>query len=104
MTSAQQRGYREGGMSNRCRYLGYALSMHSTILRCSSSLITVQVARAIGCTVSYWEVQESQDGSLAFNVADLLSMLTLQTKLVVVNFPHNPTGPGEGAHRQKARL
>lgn len=46
----------------------------------------------MGCIVSYWEVQEGVDGSLAFNVADLLSMLTLRTKLVVVNFPHNPTG------------
>lgn len=51
-----------------------------------------QVARSVGCTVSNWEVREDGNGRLGFQTSDLKNLMTPQTKLVVVNFPHNPTG------------
>ena len=47
-----------------------------------------QVAIDIGCRVSKWE----PDSNLKFNVQDLESLVTGKTKLIVINFPHNPTG------------
>ncbi len=49
-----------------------------------------EVARSIGCQVSTWEPHET-DG-WRFAVEDLQGMLQTNTKLVVANFPHNPTG------------
>ena len=48
------------------------------------------VARSIGCRVSLWTGDESQ--GWRFDVAQLIKMLQENTRLVVVNFPHNPTG------------
>lgn len=47
-----------------------------------------QVAEDIGCRVSKWEPNEE----LKFIVDDLKSLITDKTKLLVINFPHNPTG------------
>ena len=33
-----------------------------------------------------------KDGQLRFDPDDLKRLITVETKLVVVNFPHNPTG------------
>ena len=49
-----------------------------------------EVARSIGCEVSTWEPHEAR--GWCFDVIDLKRMLRPNTKLVVVNFPHNPTG------------
>lgn len=49
-----------------------------------------QVARSIGCRVTEWLPNEQQ--GWRFEVGDLESMLGQDTQLVVVNFPHNPTG------------
>ncbi|MEE4197514.1 MAG: aminotransferase class I/II-fold pyridoxal phosphate-dependent enzyme [Bacteroidales bacterium] len=49
-----------------------------------------EVARAIGCEISRW-TQEEQDG-FSFNIHKLKDLIREQTKLVVINFPHNPTG------------
>ena len=46
----------------------------------------------MGCTVTNWEVQEGKTGRLGFQGTALRTLMTPQTKLVVVNFPHNPTG------------
>ena len=60
-----------------------------------------QIAQTIGCEVTAWEAswQHSQSGSaeadaphLAFSIADLRKLMRPTTKMVVVNFPHNPTG------------
>ena len=48
-----------------------------------------QVAESIGCTVSHW--MPNPDG-WKFDVEQLTAMVQPQTKLIVVNFPHNPTG------------
>jgi len=48
------------------------------------------VARSIGCEVSTWEPEE--DRGWRFDLESLQSLLRPDTRLVVVNFPHNPTG------------
>ena len=49
-----------------------------------------EVARSIGCEVSTWEPDELQNWH--FDLGYLEANLRDETRLVVVNFPHNPTG------------
>jgi aspartate/methionine/tyrosine aminotransferase len=50
-----------------------------------------EVARSIGCTVTSWKLEPSANGwHLDFN--QLEQSLTHRTRLLVLNFPHNPTG------------
>jgi aspartate/methionine/tyrosine aminotransferase len=49
-----------------------------------------QVARSIGCEVSKWEPDENRGWQ--FDIQQLEAKLQKNTKLVVINFPHNPTG------------
>ena len=49
-----------------------------------------EVARAIGCHVSEWQPKEELGWH--FDVNDLAGLIRPDTKLLVVNFPHNPTG------------
>lgn len=49
-----------------------------------------EVARSIGCDISTWEPIEER--SWHFDVEQLEEKLRSNTKLVVTNFPHNPTG------------
>jgi aspartate/methionine/tyrosine aminotransferase len=48
------------------------------------------LARSIGCDVSLWQPSEAQ--GWRFDPAELEELLRPDTKLVVWNFPHNPTG------------
>lgn len=47
-----------------------------------------EVAKGLGCSVSFWEA----DSQGSYQPETLKSLLTRETRLVVVNFPHNPTG------------
>ncbi|MEP2668012.1 MAG: aminotransferase class I/II-fold pyridoxal phosphate-dependent enzyme [Cyclobacteriaceae bacterium] len=47
-----------------------------------------QIAADIGCNISKWE----PDQHLKFQVQDLKALVTDTTQLIVINFPHNPTG------------
>ena len=49
------------------------------------------VPRAIGAEVELWNVIQA-DGSFAYDVDHLEAMLRPDTKLIVINTPHNPTG------------
>jgi aspartate/methionine/tyrosine aminotransferase len=49
-----------------------------------------EVARSIGCEVSTWEPEEEREWR--FDVEELAQKMRANTRLVVVNFPHNPTG------------
>lgn len=49
------------------------------------------VARAIGCDVSRWG-PKIRDNSWKFDPKDLEAAIKENTKLIVINFPHNPTG------------
>lgn len=56
-----------------------------------------ECARALGCTVKPWAVRaeggpEPQGFHWRLPVEDLESLITPQTRLLIVNFPHNPTG------------
>ncbi len=48
------------------------------------------VPKAIGCDVSRWNVRN--DGESRFEMSDLEELVTSQTRLIVINSPHNPTG------------
>ncbi|MBU1013370.1 MAG: aminotransferase class I/II-fold pyridoxal phosphate-dependent enzyme [Bacteroidetes bacterium] len=47
-----------------------------------------EIAKSIGASISNWE--PNTKGS--FEVDDLFSLATDKTKLIIINFPHNPTG------------
>ncbi len=47
-----------------------------------------QVAKSLNCKLVYWEPEDNG----RFNVDDLSKLLTSKTKMLIVNFPHNPTG------------
>jgi aspartate/methionine/tyrosine aminotransferase len=49
-----------------------------------------QPAESIGCSVSFW-LPESED-TWYYDPEQLRSLINKRTKLIVVNFPHNPTG------------
>lgn len=55
---------------------------------CYQSL--TEVARGIGANVSKWRGDPARGWAL--DLDDLRKLLTTRTRLVVVNFPHNPTG------------
>jgi aspartate/methionine/tyrosine aminotransferase len=48
------------------------------------------VPRALGCDVDLWRIRP--ETGFAYDVADLERLLRPNTRLIVVNSPHNPTG------------
>jgi aspartate/methionine/tyrosine aminotransferase len=50
-----------------------------------------EIARSIGCSVTPWE-KEIRDGKWYFDTNKLEQAITEKTKMIIVNFPHNPTG------------
>lgn len=50
-----------------------------------------EVARSLGCAVTPWYLQPDGD-HWTLDLAQLAQMVTQRTKLLVINFPHNPTG------------
>jgi len=55
---------------------------------CYQSLF--EVAKGIGCEVSFWEVRAENDWAL--DLDELKQLLKPNTRAVIVNTPHNPTG------------
>jgi aspartate/methionine/tyrosine aminotransferase len=49
-----------------------------------------EIANTIGCEVSKWVPRENN--GWVFDIDDLRDLVKDETKLIVVNFPHNPTG------------
>ncbi|MGA8240817.1 MAG: aminotransferase class I/II-fold pyridoxal phosphate-dependent enzyme [Desulfobacterales bacterium] len=49
-----------------------------------------ELARSMGCDVSLWKPDE--DRGWHFSLRQLQNLIRDDTKMVVVNFPHNPTG------------
>lgn len=50
-----------------------------------------EVAKDMGCEVSHWQFR--QEGNIwSLCLSDLKALVKPETKLVIVNFPHNPTG------------
>ena len=48
------------------------------------------IAKGIGCRIVDWKPRA--DSSFAYDVSDLAALCSDQTKLIVFNFPHNPSG------------
>ncbi|KFM26596.1 Aspartate aminotransferase [Auxenochlorella protothecoides] len=51
-----------------------------------------ETALSIGCEVTHWEAQETAEGVPVFDPASLLTLVRPATRMITVNFPHNPTG------------
>jgi aspartate/methionine/tyrosine aminotransferase len=49
------------------------------------------VAQAIGCDVSLWRIGQA-DHRFAFDLDELERLIRADTRMIVVNTPHNPTG------------
>jgi aspartate/methionine/tyrosine aminotransferase len=50
-----------------------------------------EVARSLGCTVIRWQLRSAM-AEWALDVDELPDLITPRTRLVIANFPHNPTG------------
>jgi aspartate/methionine/tyrosine aminotransferase len=63
-----------------------------------------EVARSIGCEVTTWLPDEANDWH--FDIKELARNLRPNTKVVIINFPHNPTGhiPSSQEYRDILRL
>ncbi len=64
-----------------------------------------EIARATGCELSFWRQQRCKDG-WTFDVDELEEMIRPDTKMLIVNFPHNPTGylPGRADFERVVEL
>jgi aspartate/methionine/tyrosine aminotransferase len=51
-----------------------------------------EIARSIGCEVSKWSLEPAADGNWQLDLDELEERLTGRTRMLVINFPHNPTG------------
>ena len=51
-----------------------------------------EIARSIGCEVTAWSLQAGVDNKWHLDFGQLEDSLTDHTRLLVINFPHNPTG------------
>jgi aspartate/methionine/tyrosine aminotransferase len=76
---------------------GIFLSMHALLEPQDHVICTFpgyqslyEVARSIGCEVTTWMPDEAR--GWYFDLNDLASKMRSNTKMVIVNFPHNPTG------------
>jgi len=74
---------------------GIFLTM-STLLESGDKVVTTfpgyqslyEVANSKGCKVSYWKPDQNHE----FSIQDLELLLGSDTKMLVINFPHNPSG------------
>ncbi len=55
-----------------------------------------QVAKSIGCKLIFWKPDNSNN-QWYYDPSHLEKLITSKTKLIVVNFPHNPTGYSPGS-------
>lgn len=62
-----------------------------------------QVAEDLGCKIRFWEPQEKR-GQWSFPLETLEALITSKTKLIIVNFPHNPTGYSPSLREYKALI
>ena len=71
-----------------------------TLLRPGDQLVAVspayqslhEIARSIGCEVINWSLEPAPGGRWQLDLGRLEASLTPRTRMLVINFPHNPTG------------
>jgi len=51
-----------------------------------------EIARSLGCEVVPWQLEPAAHGHWRLDLDRLEDSLTERTRLLVINFPHNPTG------------
>ena len=76
---------------------GIFIAMHS-LLEKGDHIITTfpgyqslyEIANSLGCAVSRWTPREEH--GWIFDINDFKQLVNDNTKLIVINFPHNPTG------------
>ena len=79
---------------------GILLAMHAMLRPGDHVVVTTPAyaslqtiaSDALGCTVSPWAAEWGADGEPSFPLSALRDALRPETRAVVVNFPHNPTG------------
>jgi len=78
---------------------GIFLTMHALLRKGDHVICTFpgyqslyQIAQSLGCGVERWTARPGQDGTWHFDMRELNGMVREHTRLLVVNFPHNPTG------------
>jgi capreomycidine synthase len=57
------------------------------------------IAQAIGCQLRSWRLRP--EAGFAPNIDDLRRLITSRTRMVIVNFPHNPTGASISLSQQE---
>ncbi len=50
-----------------------------------------EVLRSLGCDLSYWKPEIGENG-WRYSTNELKRLVRRDTKLIIINFPHNPTG------------
>ena len=78
---------------------GIYIAMHTLLQKGDHVVVTgpgyqslSEIAHSLGCTLSFWMPQWSEGSGWKFTAEDLYDVVTKETKLIVINFPHNPTG------------
>jgi aspartate/methionine/tyrosine aminotransferase len=49
-----------------------------------------EVAKSVGCEIKFW--YPNSESPYHYSSTDLKKLITKKTKLLIINFPHNPTG------------
>jgi aspartate/methionine/tyrosine aminotransferase len=99
-TSYDDKSIASSNVTVLCPEEGIYLSMRAIVSKGDEVIVTspayqslIEVASAIEANVKKWEAYiDPENGDISFRVEDLFKLLTVKTKLVVINFPHNPTG------------
>jgi aspartate/methionine/tyrosine aminotransferase len=71
-----------------------------TLLRPGDQIVAIapayqslhEIARSIGCEVTEWRLEPGPEGTWQLDLDQLENSLTSRTRMLVINFPHNPTG------------
>lgn len=81
---------------SKCYFLLYSRSgiekIHVIVTSPAYQSLT-EIPNLLGCDVTHWQAKpDAVSGEWIFDLDDLESLITTHTRLLVVNFPHNPTG------------
>lgn len=52
----------------------------------------LEIPRAMGCDITTWPLEAKDDGNWTLDLNKLEAGINNRTKLLIVNFPHNPSG------------
>ena len=63
-----------------------------TIVTCPAYQSLTEIVEMVKCDVSHWQAKRQLSGEWNFLLSDLKSLIRDDTRLLILNFPHNPTG------------